>query len=142
MLGRVFIDEVDQCGLRCRLTGTGWAGHEHESATQVSEVLDGYGNAQLFQRRDRCWNQSKRCGVTFRLLKVVDAKSRVLIHLVGKIKIAALVKHFPVTWTTNFAQHSRGFVVRNRLGSDRHDVAMRSGFRRLALSDMQIRPTD
>ena len=141
MLGKVFIDEVYQCSLRCRFAGTGWTGHEHESATQVSEVLDGYRNAQIFERRNPCWNQSKRCGVTFRLLEVVGSKSRVLIHLVGKIKIAALVKRFPVTRTANFAQHPRGFVVRNRLDADRHDVALRSDFWGLPLSDMQIRCT-
>src|SRR5256886_14776169 len=138
MLGNVFIDEVYQCSLRCRFAGTGWTGQEHESATQVSEVLDGYRNAQIFERRNPCWNQSKRCGVTFRLLEVVGSKSRVLVHLVGKIKIAALVKRFPVTRTANFAQHPRGFVVRNRLGADRHDVALRSDFWGLPLSDMQI----
>ena len=62
-----------------------------------------------------------------------------LIHLVGKIEIAVLLKHFPVTRAANLAQHSRGFIMRHRLGSDRHDVAMRAYLWRFALSDMQIR---
>ena len=77
--------------------------------------------------------------VPFGLLKVVAAKSRVLIHLVGKIEIAVLLKKFPVTRAANLAQHSRGFIVRNRLGSNRHYVAVHAYLWRFALCDVQIR---
>src|SRR5215510_9981937 len=73
------------------------------------------------------------------MLEVVGAKSRVLIHLVGEIEIAVLLKRFPVTRAANLAQHPRGFIVRNRFGPDWHDVAMGPHFWRFALSNMQIR---
>jgi hypothetical protein len=63
----------------------------------------------------------------------------VFIHLVGEIEIAVLLKKFPVTRAANFAQHSLGFIVRNRLGSNRCYVAMYPYLWRFALCDMQIR---
>jgi hypothetical protein len=62
-----------------------------------------------------------------------------LIHLVGKIEIAMLLKKFPVTRAANLAQHPPGFIVRNRLGSNRHYVAMHAYLWRFAFGDMQIR---
>jgi hypothetical protein len=63
----------------------------------------------------------------------------VLIHLVGEIEIAMLLKKLPVTRTASFAQHSVGFIVRNRLGSNRRYVSMHAYLRRFALGDVQIR---
>src|SRR5262249_9168218 len=71
--------------------------------------------------------------------KVVGTKSRVLIHLIGKIEIAVLLKNLPVTRTANLAQHPCGFIVRNPFGSNRHYVAMRPYLWRFSLCDMQIR---
>ena len=62
-----------------------------------------------------------------------------LIHLVGKIEIAVLLKKLPVTRAANLAQHPPGFIVRNRLGSNRHYVPMHAYLWRFALCDMQIR---
>jgi hypothetical protein len=73
------------------------------------------------------------------LLEVVGAKSRVLIHLVGKIEITVLLKNLPVMWAANLAQHLRGFIVRNRLASNRDYVAMYPNLWGLALCDVQIR---
>ena len=61
------------------------------------------------------------------------------IHLIGKIEVAVLFKDLPVARTANFAQHPRGFVVRNWLGTNGHDVAVRSHFWRIALCNVQIR---
>ena len=69
VLGKVFINEVDQRGLRGSFARTGRTSHEHETATQVSEVLDDSGNAQIFERRNCRRNQSKCRGVTFDCLK-------------------------------------------------------------------------
>jgi hypothetical protein len=76
---------------------------------------------------------------TPRLLKVVGAKSRVLIHLVGKIEIAVLLEKFPVARSANLAQHAPGFIVRNRLGSNWNYVTMNAYLWGFALRDMQIR---
>jgi len=50
-----------------------------------------------------------------------------------------LLKKFLITRAANLAQHPRGFIVRNRLGSNRHYVAMHANLWRFALGDMQIR---
>jgi hypothetical protein len=63
----------------------------------------------------------------------------VLIHLVGKIEIAMLLKKFPVTWAANLAQHPLGFIVRDRLGPDWHDIAVGPHLWRFAFCDVQIR---
>jgi len=61
-----------------------------------------------------------------------------LIHLISKVEIAAFLENFPILRATNFAQHARGFLVRNRIVPDGHDIVMRPYFWRLPLSDMQI----
>src|SRR5262249_3321598 len=132
--------EVDQRSLRCCFARTRRTRHEHKSAPQVSKFLHDYRNPELLKGRNLGGNQSKCRGIPFRLLKVVAAKSRVLIHLVGKIEIAVLPKDLPVMRAANLAQHALGFIVRNRLGTNGHDVAMRSYFWGLAFCDMQIRP--
>jgi hypothetical protein len=63
----------------------------------------------------------------------------VLIHLVGEIEIAVLLKKLPVTGAASFAQHPLGFIVRNRLGSNRRYVPMHAHLRRFTLGDVQIR---
>ena len=49
-----------------------------------------------------------------------------------------LLKNLPILCAANLAQHSPGFIVRDRLVPNRDDVAMHPYLRRLALGDMQI----
>src|SRR5262249_32639084 len=112
VLGKIFIDKVNERSLCGCFAGASRASDEHKPAAQISEVFDDCGNTQLFERRNLGGDQSKRRGVSFGLLKIVGAKARMLIHLVGKIKIAMLLKNLPVTWTADLAQHLRSFVVR------------------------------
>jgi hypothetical protein len=42
--------------------------------------------------------------------------------------------------SADFAHHPRGFLVRNRLGANGHDIAMHTHFRRLSLREVQIGP--
>src|SRR6478736_6288958 len=104
----------------------------------MGKFLDHHGDTQLFESRNFRRNQSESCGMTVRLLKIVGAESRMLIHLVSKIEIAALLENFPIFRAANLAQQASSFVVRNRLISDGHDIAMRPYFWRLPLADVQI----
>ena len=138
MLGKVLIDKINKRGLRGCFTRARWACDENESAPQIGKFFDHHGNPQLLQTGDLRRNQPKSCGITMRLLKVIGAKPRLLVHLVGKIEITVLLEILPVLRAASFAQHANGFLVRNGLISDGHDIAMRAYFRRLALADMQI----
>src|SRR5207302_3728952 len=97
-------------------------------------------NPQFLKRGNLRRNQPKSRAVAIRLLEVIAAEPRGLIHLIGKIQIATLLENFPVTRSANFAQHARGFLVRNRLVANGHDVAMHAHFRRLSLTNVQVGP--
>src|SRR5207249_4865124 len=83
-------------------------------------------------------NQTKSRAVTVRLLEIITAKARRLVHLVSEIEIPPLLENFPVVRTTNFAQHLHGFLAFHRFRADGHDIAMHSHFRRFSFANVQI----
>src|SRR5256885_633240 len=111
MLGEVLIDEIYERCLRCCFARTRWTGNENKAAAKIGEFFYYYRHTQLLQSRNLRRNQPKSRGITVRLLKIVGAESRVLIHLVSKIEIAVLLESFPILRAANFAQQSLGFLV-------------------------------
>src|SRR5688572_4276755 len=93
---------------------------------------------ELLQGGNPGWNQAKDRAVTVRLLQEIAAEPRPLIHLVGKVEIAALLEQLPALSATDLAQHSGRFLACNGLCPNRHHIAMPSHLRRLSFADMQI----
>ena len=104
----------------------------------MSELFHDRRNAELLEARDLRRNQTKDRAIAVRLFQKVAAKTRLLIHLVGKIEIATLFENFPVLRPAHFAQHAGRFLARDRLGANRHHVAMLAHLGRLTFADMQI----
>ena len=114
VLGKVLIDVVDERGLRRRFSGTGWTGNKDKAAAQVGKFLYNHRNPQLLECSNLRGNQTKSRAVTIRLLEIITAKARRLVHLVSEIEIPPLLENFPVVRTTNFAQHLHGFLAFHR----------------------------
>src|SRR6266699_6951887 len=85
VLGEVLIDVVDDRGLRRCFAGTGWAGNKDKAAAQMGKFFYNHGNSQLLEGSNLGRNQTKSRAVTIRLLEIITAKARSLVHLVSKI---------------------------------------------------------
>src|SRR5207244_2607043 len=89
------IDQRRECG---RFPRASRPGYQHEPAAQIAKLPNDRRNPQFLERRDTRWDETKDSAVAVRLFEEIATEARLLIHLVGKIEIAALLENPPAFW--------------------------------------------
>ena len=103
----------------------------------MAEFLDDVRDAELFERRDLRRDEPEDGAIAVGLLEIVAAEARVLVHLVGKIEIAAFLEPLPAPGRRSRSS-CRRFLVGEGFVADGHDFAMPPDFRRLAFARCKI----
>src|SRR5438105_9124378 len=125
-----------QCGRFSRASRTG---DQDQPSAQMPKFAGYRRNTKFFERSDLCRDQTEDSSVPIGLLQVVAAKSRFLIHLVSEIEITTLVEKLPFLGACDLAQHQDRLIAKHWFLTHWHHIAVSTHFRRLTLSNMQIR---
>ena len=136
---KFLVDVIDQRRQRRRFARAGRAGDEDESTAQMAELLHYCRDAELLEGRDLCRDKPKDSAVAVRLFQKIAAEPRCLIHLVGKIEIAAFPRKTPNFSARRFRST---FTVASSCVTGSSRMGMTSPCRRIfggwPFADMQI----
>ena len=67
---------IDHGGQRCRLTRTCGAGHQHDTARVLRNLLEYCGRVEIFQRQDLGRDSSKNSAGTAIMIERINTKTR------------------------------------------------------------------
>ena len=137
--GEVGVDIIDERRQRGGLTGTRGPRDQHQPGTHLAEALDLLRHVELLQRQNLGGNETEHAAVAALLLHVVAAEAGLLVHLVGKVRIAAVRELLPEFRRADRLHQLNHVLVAQRGVLHGRNLAVHTDLRRLALGEVQVR---
>ena len=136
---KVRVDVVDECGKCGGLAGSGRAGNEYETGAHFPKTFDLLGNIEFLKREDFGGNDTEHTAVSALLFHVVAAESRIAVHFVCEVCIAALLVAFPKLGVAYGLHELHHILVGKNVLGNRLNIAVDADFWRLPFRKMKVR---
>ena len=140
VLGARVVDAVDQRGEGRRLAGAGRAGHEHEPARLLAQVVEALGHLELLERADARGDEAERSADARALEVGVDAEAGEPGDRVGEVELAVGLEGLLLARVEDAVDQVAHFLRRERvLVGDALDLAAQAHDRRRADGEVEVR---